>query len=371
MVIQNALVFDESLGFVRRDVFISGQWISDSDDGNTVDAAGLYAIPGLTDVHFHGCAGYDLCDASEDAIKGIAEYQLRNGVTQICPAAMSLPVPNLMDVMRIAANHRHEGSASLIGINLEGPFLSHKKRGAHCAAYLRPPDADLFCRLNEMSGGVIKLVTLAPELGGAMDFIKKIKRFSTVSLGHTQADYDTARRAFAHGARHVTHLFNAMPPLLHREPGVIGAALDAGAMVELITDGLHVAPSAVRAAFKMFGDRIIIISDSMRAAGMPDGEYALGGATVYKRDGAARLSDGRLAGSVLNLMECMRAAVAMGVPLDRAVKSATINPCRAVGADKICGTIEKGKLANIILLDCELKIRKILFKGVFIFESPA
>lgn len=371
MVIQNALVFDEKAGFVRRDIYISGQLISDTGEGNIVDAAGLYAIPGLTDVHFHGCAGYDLCDASEGAIKGIAEYQLKNGVTQICPAAMSLPVPNLMDVMRTAANHRHEGGASLIGINLEGPFLSRKSRGAHCAAYLRPPDADLFYRLNELSGGLIRLVTLAPELYGAMEFIERIKGSATVSIGHTQAGYDTARRAFIHGARHVTHLFNAMPPLLHREPGVIGAALDAGVMAELITDGVHVAPAAVRAAFSMFGDRIIIISDSMRAAGMPDGEYLLGGATVYKRDGAARLSDGRLAGSVLNLMECMRAAVAMGVPLYNAVKSAAVNPSRAVGIDKTCGTIEKGKLANIVLLDGGLQIRKILFRGVFVFEPKA
>lgn len=372
MTIKNASVLTEDFQFEKKDISIEGERISDvSDDGRFIDAAGCYLIPGLMDIHFHGCAGYDFCDATPEAIEYMAEYELINGITSICPASMTLPADDLKKICRNAASFHRSwkpgGSARLCGINLEGPFISPEKKGAQNPAYIRNPDPEMFTELLRAADGLVKLVTIAPELERALDFIRSFSSKTRISLGHTACDYETAVRAFTAGAKHLTHLYNAMPPFNHRNPGPIGAGMDAKATAELICDGVHIAPAAVRAAFALFGnDRIIFISDSMRAAGMPNGEYTLGGLAVHVDGKLATLSDGTIAGSASNLMDCVRtAALWMGLPLETAVKCATINPARAIGEDKEYGSIRTGKYADLILLEQDtLAVKKVFSHGI-------
>ena len=368
MRITGGQVFNLQEGFVRRDVCFDGRLLSNSSsDGKTYDATGCYVIPGLTDVHFHGCKGHDFSDADPEGLEVMAQYELSRGVTQICPAGMTLLEDQLTKVCQVAAAHKaaDKPGAALCGINLEGPFLSMAKKGAQNGDWLHAPDVEMLRRLIAASQGLVKLVSLAPEEPGAMEFIEAMESEVTISLAHTTADYDTAMEAFRLGARQVTHLFNAMPAFTHRAPGVVGAALDTPLCnVELICDGVHIHPSVVRATFKMFGPkRVILVSDTMRAAGMPDGDYTLGGQPVKVKGKYATLADGTLAGSVTNLMNCMRTAVSFGIPLEDAVWAAAVNPARAIGIFSRMGSLEPGKRANVVVLDQNLELKDVFFRG--------
>lgn len=367
------MVYREQKGFVPETLCISNGRFSDScTDAETLDAAGCYIIPGLIDIHFHGCMGYDFCDGSSEAIDAMAAYEFSQGVTSICPASMTLAESDLLHICETArlwafSDERRENMPHFAGINLEGPFVSYEKRGAQNPSFIIPPDYELLERLNEAAGGLIKLLAIAPETEGAFDFISRTRqseefRNLAISIAHTACDYDTAFKAFESGANHVTHLFNAMPPFTHREPGVIGAAFDTrDCYAEIICDGVHIKPSAIRAAFAMFTDeRLILISDSMMAAGLSDGMYALGGQDVRVTGNQATLKDGTLAGSVTNLMDCMRTAVSMGIPLESAVKCATINPARSIGIEKQFGSLDVGKAADCVLLNRDLEIVKVI-----------
>lgn len=371
MRITGGLAFDVHEGFVARDVCTDGRLLSArSGDGAVLDAAGCYIIPGLTDVHFHGCKGADFSDGDPEGLQAMAEYELSRGVTQICPAGMTLEREQLLRICKNAAAHRAENrpGAALCGVNLEGPFLSLAKKGAQNGAWLQEPSAALLRELFIASHGLVKLVSVAPELPGAIDFIRAVGEEVTVSLAHTTADYDTAMEAFRAGARQVTHLYNAMPPFSHRAPGVVGAAFDTPACkVELICDGVHVHPSVVRATFQMFGaNRVILISDSMRAAGMPDGEYTLGGQAVTVKGSHATLADGTLAGSVTDLMGCLKTCVGMGVPLADAVRAAAVNSAKAIGMYSRTGSLDCGKLASLAVLDKNLDLRAVVFRGALV-----
>ena len=345
---------------------ISGDRIAVAEpSADAADMGGLYAIPGLVDLHFHGCVGYDFCDGTQEAISAIAQYQARNGIAAICPATMTYPEEKLTGIAQAAAAYRTEqDGAALVGINMEGPFVSAAKKGAQNGAYLHAPDAAMFRRLQEQANGLFKLCDLAPELPGAMETIAELAGEVRLSIAHTEADYDTACEAFRRGARQVTHLYNAMPPLSHRAPGVIGAAADHDDVgVELIADGVHIHPSVVRATFKLFAGRVILVSDSMMATGLEDGEYSLGGQAVTVRGNRATLHDGTIAGSATNLMDCVRSAVKMGIPLGEAVRAASTNPACAIGVEHDYGSLEAGKLANVLLLDEELNIHTIILRG--------
>ena len=370
MRLTGGMRFDPSLGFVREDVGTDGERISRAGSGASFDVSGCYVIPGLTDLHFHGCRGADFSDGDEAGLETMANYELSRGVTQFCPAGMTLEREQLSRICRTAAARKRAGGpgAELVGINLEGPFLSPAKKGAQNSDWLQKPDLALLRQLEEDSGGLVKLVSVAPELEGAMDFIREASKTVTVSVGHTAADYDTALRAFECGAREVTHLFNAMPPLGHREPGVIGAAADKRSVrAELICDGVHIHPSAVRAAFRLFGkDRMVLISDTMRAAGMPDGEYTLGGQAVTVRGSRATLADGTLAGSVTDLMACLERAVSFGIPPADAVTAAAVNPAKVLGIYGDYGSLDEGKYANLAVLDGAFRLKAVAFRGVLV-----
>lgn len=371
MIIKNANVFTSDHRFVQGDVTVTGDRFSvvlekADGDGQVVDAAGLYMIPGLVDIHFHGCKGADMCDGTQEALDIITAYEASVGVTSVCPATMTIPKDELLAVMKNAGAYSYKGGAHLVGVNMEGPFISASKKGAQAAENIIPCDYEYFRQLQDAANGLIRLVDIAPEEPGAMEFIDRTKSEVVISIAHTVSDYDTACEAIRHGASHATHLYNAMPPLNHRNPGVIGAVRDSQSChVELICDGVHVHPSVIRATFAMFGaERVILISDSMRATGLKDGEYTLGGQPVVVKGNLATLHDGTIAGSATNLMDCMRFVVKnAGIPLEDAVMCATENPAKEIGIFDQTGSIEEGKKADFILLDKELNIVGIYIDG--------
>ena len=255
-----------------------------------------------------------------------------------------------------------ETCARIVGINMEGPFLDPAKKGAHVEGYIRKPDIEFFRACNEAAGGMIKLVTLAPNMEGSEEFIRELHNEVVISIGHTAADYGCAAEAMKEGALHVTHLYNAMNSMGHREPGVIGAAADnQDCMVEMIGDGIHIHPVTVRNTFRLFGDsRVVLISDSMMATGMENGLYELGGQEVTMKDRKATLADGTIAGSATCLFDCMKCVISMGVPEREAILAATANPARSIGIYNEVGSLTPGKRADIVLTDEELNIVKVL-----------
>ncbi|MBQ7214601.1 MAG: N-acetylglucosamine-6-phosphate deacetylase [Synergistaceae bacterium] len=371
VVIRNGNIFRPDGHFHAGDLYITNGVISDSESGipKIIDAENLYIIPGLTDIHFHGCAGHDFCEGTPQAMRAIADYETSHGITTICPATMTLPEETLTAIMR-AAKSFAKACPIFAGIYLEGPFISPAKIGAQNPAYIVRPSAEMLSRLQAESGGLIRIAVVAPEVDGGMQFIKEASKSVRVSLAHTICDYETAHEAFRMGARQMTHLYNAMNPINHRNPGpIIAAAENDSVSVELICDGVHVHPAVVRNTFRMFGaDRIIFISDSMEATGMPDGDYELGGQKVIKKGKLALLEDGHtIAGSVTNLMDCMRTAVLeMNIPLEDAVKCAALNPAKAIGLD---ANITEGNRANLCALDKALNPVWVMNNGAIIAAS--
>ena len=392
----------------------------DDNEFTVIDAEGMYVIPGLVDIHTHGAVGCDFSNGNKEELVRIAEYERSVGVTSFLPTSMSLPESQLkkafinalevrngfdnFEYTNASMNHK---PAYIAGINMEGPFINPDKAGAQNREYICEPDVKMFMRLMESCGNLIKLVTIAPEINGGDEFISELCGTVNISLGHSDADYVVAGKAFTNGANHVTHLYNAMRGLAHREPGLIGAAceriaLDGTALVgtslegtalegtalegatlegtalvetaiggitcenkgvfaEIICDLVHVHPAAIKAAFKLFGEKhLVFISDSMEATGMPDGEYSLGGQKVYKNGNLATLEDDTLAGSVSNLYECMINAIKIGIPMESAIRCATINPAVSIGMEAEIGCIKKGARADILILDENLQIRQII-----------
>lgn len=338
-------------------------------EAGDVDASGCYVIPGLIDVHFHGAVGHDFCDASQEGIAAIARYEASRGVTAVCPTTMTLPEERLVPIMSTIAEHaagQGADEAAIVGVNMEGPYIAPDKVGAQNPAYVRPADAREFARLQEAACGLLKLVDVAPERPGNIDFIRAVSGSVRVSLAHMSATYDEARAAFEAGAQHMTHLFNAMPSLHHREPGPIAAAVEApGATAEIIADGVHIHSAMVRLAFSLFGDdRMILISDSLRACGLADGVYELGGQMFRVTGNRAAIENGSLAGSVSDVTACLGTAVrTMGIPLTSAVKAATVNPARALGIADERGSIAAGRIADAVLLDADLNVKQVILRG--------
>lgn len=369
-VVRGGEVFDGT-GFSARDLALEGGLIAADGapgDGEAIDAAGCYVIPGLVDIHFHGSAGGDVSDGDLKGLHRMGAYEASRGVTAMCPATMTLPADVLLRAAEAAAAYEPApDEADLVGINMEGPYISPGKVGAQNPEHVRNPDVGEFRRLQEAAGGLLKLVDIAPEEPGAEAFIEALGDEVRISVAHTSTDYDTAARAFAAGARHLTHLYNAMPGMHHRNPGPIPAAAERDDVTaEIIADGVHIHPSMVRLAFNLFGDdRMILVSDTLRAAGMPDGVYDLGGQDVTVDGYEARIDNGALAGSVSDLMRCLYVAVHdMGIPLASAVKAATANPARAIRLEGRYGTLAPGAVADVVLLDKEtLELRQVILRG--------
>ena len=385
MIIKNVKVYTPQKNFVPGVVVTRDGWIHDvllgedisvnaSEEEPVLDGEGSFCFPGMIDLHFQGCKGYDFCDGTKEAVEEIAKYEASIGVTAIAPATMTLPVDELCDILANGAAYRAEQQnksvkkeADLVGVNMEGPFISEAKKGAQDARNIIPCDTAVYRKFQEAADGLVKFIGIAPEEGDAVSFIEDVKGEVSVSLAHTNADYETAKKAFDAGADHAVHLYNAMPAFTHREPGVVGAVADSEhVMAEIICDGVHIHPATVRTTFKMMGeDRMILISDSMRAAGMPDGQYTLGGQDVnVKGNKATMVLDGALAGSVTTLPDCVRTVVKeMGISLETAIACATINPARSLGIDALYGSVEQDKKADLVLWDENLQLVHVMKDG--------
>ena len=377
MIIKNANIYTPEHTFRTGDLVIRDGRIAfgaaPQEGEQVLDAKGAYALPGLVDIHFHGAVGHDFCDADEAGLQAIADFEASKGVLAICPATMTFSEEILNGIMDAAAAHKNGRGADLVGINMEGPYISPRKIGAQNPKYVQGTDAAMFRRLQQRSGGLIKLVDVAPEEPGHLDFIRDCAGEVRISIAHTCTSYETAKEAFAAGASHMTHLYNAMPGITHREPGPIIAALEDHAEVELITDGVHIHPAMVRFTFNTFGDdRVVLIADSMMACGLPDGAYSLGGQAVTVRGPRATLTEhpDTIAGSATCLYDCMRRAVVdMGVPLESAVRAASENPARSIGVDADYGTLAPGRYGNVILADGDLNILAVVQKGKIIADN--
>lgn len=369
MLLIHANYLDEDFRLVQGDIEIEdgkilrvGKDLPRKEEDLAVDCAGSYTVvPGFVDVHIHGCAGADTCDATREALEAMAAFLLAHGVTSFCPTTMTTSRETIQAALLAAKDmmdHPMEGGARVVGVNMEGPFIAKERKGAQKEEDILPPDFPLFQQFYEESGGIVRLVDVAPEQPGGLEFVEKASQLCTVSIAHTTADYDQAKAAFDKGVTHATHLFNAMSGLHHRKPGVVGAVFDDSRVRgELICDGFHIHPAVLRAAFRLLGDRALIVSDSMRANGMPEGEaFDLGGQMVTVHQGKALLPDGTIAGSVTNLHQEIKNLVSFGVPFEQAVKAATLVPARAISLDGEIGSIAPGKRADLVVLDENLDI---------------
>ncbi len=316
-----------------------------------IDCTGLRVYPGLFDIHLHGCVGYDTMDTG--AVPHIARLEAENGTTAILPTTMTASVEDIKKVTDIPLDNIK--GARVLGFHLEGPYISVKYKGAQNEKYIKNPDIDEFNSIKN-----IKMVTIAPELDGSAEFIKRCQ--AVVSLGHTDTDYDTAIEAIESGASCLTHTFNAMPPLHHRKPSLIGAGVEKNIYAQVICDGIHIHKGAIHALYKMFGrDRMILISDSMRATGLPDGEYDLGGQMTQVKDGMATLPDGTIAGSTSFLWQCVKRAIEFGIPEEDAFIMATRTPASLMGVKY--GEVKEGYNADFIFADEDLNIKKVFIGG--------
>jgi N-acetylglucosamine-6-phosphate deacetylase len=339
-------------------------------------ATGSTVVPGFLDLHVHGAGGHDVMEASPHALDRITSTVARSGTTSMVATTVSAPVDvtcsSLEGVARYIRSHEEpteDGgplAAEILGIHLEGPFISNLRRGVHPADAIAEPSVEILGRLLEASDGLVKILTLAPELPGAIRLIESaVAAGIVVSLGHTDADYEQSRAAIEAGARHAAHTFNAMRPFSHRDPGVIGAILtDPLVTAEIIADGVHVAGPAIQILVGTKGfDTVLLVSDGIAATGMPDGSYRLGNFEVSVQGGVCRNAEGKLAGSTLTLDRALRYVVALGVPLLEAVRMATVLPARRLGLAGKKGILTVGADADLVVLTEELRVRGVMTRG--------
>jgi len=373
MFFQNARIFTEDFQFVTGAFEVTpegrfGAVLPETVPEDAIDLQGATVIPGLVDVHIHGAMGADFSDGEPAGLSKMAAHLAKEGITSFAPASMTLPYETLNKAYACAAafsKDKPDGCARLMGIHMEGPYFSERKKGAQNGAYLKNPDFDGFKALYDGCGGLIAIADVAPELPGAEDFVRQASKLCTVSVAHTDSGYEDARKAYDAGATHLTHLYNAMPGIHHRNPGVIPAATENPKVrAELICDGLHVHPASVRLAYAMFGrERLVLISDGLRCMGMPDGQYELGGQTVVLSGGIAKLADGTIAGAATNLFEGMKNAMAFGIPEEAAVGATTYNPACAIGQQEKIGSIAPGKLADFVICSKDYTAKRVFIGG--------
>lgn len=372
MYYKNARIYCSDFRFhqgafqVENGVF--GEVLPQNVPDEAVDLGGATVIPGLVEVHSHGALDADFSDGDYDGLVKMARFYASQGITSFAPASMTLPYDVLAKAYENAARLKANpvtGASVLRGINMEGPYFSYKKRGAQNPAYLKDPDFEGFQKLWEDCGGLIKIVDLAPELPGAVAFTAKAKELATVSVAHTDCTYDQAKAVFDAGATHLTHMFNAMPGIHHRNPGVIPAGVEnEKVQAEIICDGYHIHPASVRLAFTMFKNRMILVSDSGRCAGQPEGtQFTLGGQDAWLRDGVARLADGTIACSATNLWTCLQNVLSWNIPEEEAVRAATWNPAKALGVQDQVGSIETGKLADFVVCSPDYAEKRVFLGG--------
>lgn len=370
MILKNCTFFNEQFEKEFGDIKIENGKISEIGfiDGDGVDMSGKIVFPGFIDIHIHGGAGADSCDGNSEALQNIADYLAKHGVTSFCPTTMTLPIERLCEISSSIADFsaKQKSGARVVGINFEGPFIAMSKKGAQNGDYVVAGTNEEFDKLFTSSDGLMKLITIAPEAFDSEAFIKNASAKTTVSIGHTSANALECQRAIDNGANHITHLFNAMTPMTHRQAGVVGTAFDNNVTCELICDGEHICPAVLRNSFRLLGeDRAVVISDSMRGAGMGNGEYELGGQTTYVKDGykVAKLEDGTIAASITNVFDEFKNLLDFGIDFKTALKSCTINPARVIHEESNIGSIAVGKNADLVITDENLEITEVYING--------
>ena len=359
-----ALLFDEKIIGLSETV---------PEGAEIIDAKGRYVAPGLVDIHIHGYLGEDTSDGSVEGIRKMAEGIVKNGVTAWLPTTMTVSYDDLrraFDAVRVLMDKKNNPKgAQIMGVHAEGPFINPSKKGAQAVEYIRPADAPFLIENSD----VIRIVTIAPEMPGALDCIREVteKTGILMSMGHTAANYETAKAGIEAGIRHATHLFNAMTPLNHRDPGVVGASLaDDRVSTELIADTFHISPDLFGLVAKVKGDNLILITDCTRAGGLEDGEYTLGGQPIFVKGIECRLADGTIAGSVLKLNNAVRnMREHTNLPLEQIVRMASINAARCIGLDKTKGSLEAGKDADIILADENFAVSETIIAGETVWAA--
>ena len=347
-----------------------GEILPESVPADAIDLNGATVIPGLVEVHSHGNSGADFSDGDYDGLKAMAKFYAESGATSFAPASMTLPYDVLSKAFATAKQLKKEapaGHSRIMGIQMEGPYFSYKKRGAQNPDYLMEPDFEGFKKLYDECDGLVRIVDIAPELPGAAEFVAKAKDLCTVSIAHTDCTYDDAKAAVDAGVTHLTHLYNAMPGIHHRNPGVIPAGVEnPNVQAEIICDGFHIHPASVRLAFSMFKNRMIIVSDSGRCAGQSEGyQFDLGGQMAEIRGGVAKLvGTDTIACSASNMWDCLSNAISWNVPEEEAVRAASLNPARALGADDKIGSIETGKYADFIITNADYSEKRVFIGGI-------
>lgn len=361
-----AIVFDEKI----EKIVHTGE--VNLDDYEVIDAQNCYIAPGLVDIHIHGYLGADVSDGSVDGVKTMAQGIVKNGVTSWCPTTMTVSKEEIeaaFSAVREVKNSKEYYGARILGVNSEGPFINPLKKGAQAEEHILRPDADFILKNKD----IVKLFTVAPEVDGAIECIQKVATEGGVliSMGHTNATYEEAQAGVKAGVRHTTHLFNAMTALNHRNPGVVGAALSAdNVSCELIADTFHIDKGLFGLVSKIKGDKLCLITDCIRAGGMPDGDYTLGGQPVHKEGIKCLMPDGTIAGSVLKLNEAVRNLFKNSdLTISQAVNCASLNPAKAVGEDKTIGSIAVGKRADIIIMDENFNVLTTILGGEKVYEE--
>lgn len=379
MILKNAVVIDGDFKQNRLDIDIQDGRIAQIGkhlEGESLDLSGMYVVPGFIDTHMHGAYGVELAEPEVTAgqIQTVCAFEASQGVTCFAPAIRILAPSDMCRAIERIRSAKPARGAKIGGIHVEGPFVSETYRGALLKDYIQKPSVDMVKSFCKAGGGLVRILTLSPELEGAEDVIRyAVSNGITVSIGHTNASYEETENAIAWGAARLTHTFNAMRPLHHRSPGVLGSALTNEKVIcELICDFIHLHPAAVKMVYLLKGDdRINVISDSCAAAGKADGEYMLGGQKRYVKDGVIRTEDGTIAGSSKTVYDGVKNLVRIGVPLESAVKMASINPAKALKIDKETGSIAEGKAADLVVLDKDLHIRYTFVDGTRVFDSEA
>ena len=379
MRLKNAVVYDENFDLRELDLCIDGDRIDGLIDRDAaapgLDLTGCTVMPGWMDIHIHGYGGADTGDADPASIHTMSRRLAQHGVTAFCPTSMTLPAEQLAEIFAAArAGAADAPGACPVGINMEGPYIAPARIGGQNPAFVRPPDAEEFARLQAACGGFVRLVDIAPEQPGGAEFIRQVSPHTTVSMAHTDAAYEQACQAVEAGCRHVTHLYNAMTGLNQRKPGVVGAAFDLAQRyeelhAELICDGKHIHPAALRIAFRQLGEtHTVVISDALSAAGTADGRMVSGGLPVEVRDGVAYLENGTIAGSTTNLEQEYRNLLSYGIPRRQIVRSMTENPAKAIRMGDELGTITPGKRANLTVVDGENRVVLTIVSGKIVYD---